>query len=155
MSGITPEFEAGKPISAAALERVRMRANLLGDFPRGVPAGGAELGDISPLTALFVTVVTRSVEGPARLSEHAYTVTSGAERWDVDHTRIMVDVEPMLIDGIGAPEGKPMAFWPASVAGSGDASWRSWGILYRGPGAAVNTSDYSVELFGLCVARGC
>jgi hypothetical protein len=155
VSGITPEFEAGKPISARSLERVRMDAERIGQHPQGLAGAAAQLGDITPLQSLRVYVVDRSVSQAAKLVEHEYTITDGVERWSVDHRRLIVDVEPTLIDGVGAPQGKAMAFWPASVAGVGVISWRAWGILYRGPGSAPNTSDYAVRLFGLCVARGC
>lgn len=158
MSGITPVFEAGKPISARDLERVRMNAERIGDFPQGEGGAAVQVGDISPLQSLRVAVVERSVTQAAKLEDHAYTVTDGSQQWPVDADRLIVPVEPALIRASTAPDGKPMAFWPAEVAGQGDAStssWRAWGVLYRGPGPVENTSDYAVLLYGLCVARGC
>ena len=158
MSGLTPVFVAGKPISAAALEDVRMNASRVGHSPDGLGGAAMEVGDITPLTEIRVAVVARSVSEPAVLEAHQYAVSDGVSRWDIDHTRLIVGVEPALLIADTAPDGKPMGFWPASVAGEGDAEdapWRAWGILYRGPGATVNTSDYAVRLFGLCVARGC
>lgn len=153
MSGIVPEFEAGKPISAAALERVRMNAERVGGFQPGAPGAAMLVGVDASITRFPVFVVERSVSAPARLSAHSYTVTDGDAQWPVDHTRLVVGVEPELIDG-----SPPMGFVPAEVSGQGlavDQPWRSWGVLIRGPGGTPNTSDYAVLLYGLVPWRNC
>ncbi len=135
-----------------------MDAERVGNFPRGLASAAMEVGDVSPLIAIFVAVVQRSVSAPAKIADHAYTVTDGVSRWAIDPTRLIVPVEPALLDASTAPGGRPMAFWPAAVAGEDEANaapWRAWGVLYRGPGAETDTSDHAVRLFGLCPARGC
>jgi hypothetical protein len=92
------------------------------------------------------------------LASHAYTVRlPGGQELEIDHTRLMVEVEPLLLDASTAPNGKPMGFWPAEVVGTAQAAatpWRARGLLYRFPGAS-GQADHAVKLFGLCVARGC
>ena len=153
MSGITPDFVAGRPISAAALERVRLNAERVGGYQPGAPGASMLVGVDAPITRFPIFVVERSVSAPSRLSAHSYTVTDGGQEWPVEHTQLIVGVEPALIDG-----SPPMGFVPAEIAGQGlavEQPWRSWGELIRGPGGTPNTSAYAVLLYGLCPWRNC
>ena len=122
----------------------------------GMP-NAAALAERGPQGPIRVYVTARSVSGPARLSAHSYTVSDGAQTYSVDHTKLVVRVEPELIDGGGGRS--PLGFVPAEVRGQGlavDQEWRAWGLLYRGPAGTVGTDlAYAVELLGLCPWRNC
>ena len=146
------DFKRGDTLTADRLNPLVQAARRV-ERIAGVPnsAGLAERGPQGPVR---VYVTARSVSAPARLSDHAYTVSDGADEYEVDHTRLIVRVEPALIDG-----SPPMGFVPAEIAGQGLAvsqEWRSWGLLYRGPAGTPRTHlAYAVELLGLCPWRNC
>jgi len=122
-------------------------------------AAGAGLGTPGTPAAPEPVVVTASaVSQAAMLSAHQYTVRNrGGQEWALDASRLIVPVEPALIEAFTAPEGRPMAFWPAAVRGDAVAAvypWRARGLLYRFAGEN-GTPDHAAMLFGLCVARGC
>lgn len=144
-------FSRGDAITADRLNPLVASARRTLGTP-GAP-GATIASPTGPVIEIPVVVVARAVTSPAVLSAHQYTVRGGGQEWEVDYTRLMVDVEPGLIDS-GNP---PMGFAPAEKAGEGMAlmqPWRAWGKLVRFAGAD-GARDYAVRLYGLVPARGC
>jgi len=149
-------FRKGERLTTDNLNPVAVAAK------RAERAFGAVGGGVgtpgTPAAPEAIVVIASAVSQAAKLSDHQYTVRNrGGQEWTLDPTRLIVPVEPALIEASTAPGGRPMAFWPAAVRGdavAAVASWRARGVLYRFTGEG-GAPDHAAVLFGLCPARGC
>jgi hypothetical protein len=129
---------------------------------------GAQTETEPPPLMLPVVVIAREIDGQSPgddnagsfLSAHAYTVAAFGQIYEIDHTALIVPVQPGLID-VSDPEGTEQVFTPAAVFGDDVAEvypWRARGELFRfpipNPGGAP-TAGYACKLYGLAPHRGC